>query len=108
MSGDSAGMIHPLCGNGMGMAIHSGLILSEIILAYVSGKIDTREKMETEYTKSWTKTFRKRLVAGRLFNSFFARDSVLEFGLNALTYMPSLLPSIIKQTHGKPLTVEDQ
>ncbi len=108
MSGDSAGMIHPLCGNGMGMAIHSGLILSEIILAYVSGKIDTREKMETEYTKSWTMTFRKRLVAGRLFNSFFARDSVLEFGLNALTYIPSLLPSIIKQTHGKPLTVEDQ
>ena len=36
MSGDSAGMIHPLCGNGMGMAIHSGLILSQTILAYKS------------------------------------------------------------------------
>lgn len=107
MSGDSAGMIHPLCGNGMGMAIHSGLILSEAILAYTNGKIDTREKMENEYAKAWSKTFRKRLIAGRLFNSFFARDKVLEFGLNALTYLPAILPVIINQTHGKPLTVDE-
>ena len=107
MSGDSAGMIHPLCGNGMGMAIHSGLILSESILAYIRGEINSREKMEHEYAKAWNKTFKKRLIAGRLFNSFFARDAVLEFGLNALTYIPAILPVIIKQTHGKPLTVNE-
>jgi flavin-dependent dehydrogenase len=107
MSGDSAGMIHPLCGNGMGMAIHSGLILSQAILAYKSGHINSREKLEITYRKEWKKTFRKRLMAGRLFNSFFGRDKVLEFGLNALTFVPSLLPRIIKQTHGEPLTVEE-
>ena len=107
MSGDSAGMIHPLCGNGMGMAIHSGLILSQSILAYMKGKIKSRNDLERQYTRDWNKTFRKRLMAGRLFNGFFGRDSVLEFGLNALTYVPLLLPHIIKQTHGELLTIEE-
>ena len=31
MSGDTAGMIAPLCGNGMTMAIHSAKILSDLI-----------------------------------------------------------------------------
>ena len=107
MSGDSAGMIHPLCGNGMGMAIHSGLILSQTILAFIHGKIESRDAMERQYSKLWNQTFRKRLLAGRLFNGFFGRDKILEFGLNALTYAPSLLPHIIKQTHGELLTVNN-
>lgn len=107
MSGDSAGMIHPLCGNGMGMAIHSGLILSEAILSYLNEKVRNRNTLENEYKKLWNKTFRKRLLAGRLFNSLFGNDKVLEIGLNTLTYTPSLLPFIIKQTHGDPLTVGD-
>ena len=107
MSGDSAGMIHPLCGNGMGMAIHSGLILSEAILRYLNEKVGNRNTLEKEYKKIWNRTFRKRLLAGRLFNSFFGNDKVLEIGLNTLTYAPSLLPFIIKQTHGDPLTVGD-
>ena len=72
-----------------------------------AGHIKSREKLEVTYKQEWNKTFRKRLMAGRLFNSFFGRDKILEFGLNALTYAPSLLPLIIKQTHGEPLTVEE-
>ena len=33
MVGDSVGMIHPLCGNGMAMAIHSAKLLSEFSVA---------------------------------------------------------------------------
>ncbi len=108
MSGDSAGMIHPLCGNGMGMAIHSALLLSEAILQYVKGEMKDRKQLEVEYGKSWEKTFSKRLRAGRLFNSFFGRDRVLALGLKALSYAPAILPHIIKQTHGEPLEVVDQ
>jgi flavin-dependent dehydrogenase len=31
MIGDTAGLIHPLCGNGMAMAIHSAKIVSKLI-----------------------------------------------------------------------------
>ncbi|WP_346210582.1 NAD(P)/FAD-dependent oxidoreductase [Gelidibacter algens] len=38
MCGDSAGMIHPLCGNGMSMAIRSAQIASELIIDYLDNK----------------------------------------------------------------------
>ena len=34
MCGDSAGLIHPLCGNGMAMAIHAGKIASDVIVRF--------------------------------------------------------------------------
>ena len=40
MSGDSAGMIHPLCGNGMSMAKNSAKMISEILIQYCAGSID--------------------------------------------------------------------
>ena len=39
MCGDAAGMIHPLCGNGMAMAIHSAKMASELIIDYFSKKL---------------------------------------------------------------------
>jgi flavin-dependent dehydrogenase len=43
MIGDAAGMITPLCGNGMSMAMHAGKIAGEEISAYLKGTI-SREK----------------------------------------------------------------
>ncbi len=51
MSGDSAGMITPLCGNGMSMAIHSAKILSDCILKYYKNGVFEREKAKKEYNK---------------------------------------------------------
>jgi len=44
MCGDTAGMIHPLCGNGMGMAIRSAQLASNLIIDYLQGKIESRSK----------------------------------------------------------------
>jgi flavin-dependent dehydrogenase len=42
MAGDSAGLIYPLCGNGMAMAIHGAIILSEKIVEYFTEKKDRK------------------------------------------------------------------
>jgi len=42
MIGDTAGLIHPLCGNGMGMAIHSAKICAELLADFFQGK-DTEQ-----------------------------------------------------------------
>ena len=42
MCGDTAGMIHPLCGNGMSMAIQSAQIASNLIVAYHNNEISSR------------------------------------------------------------------
>ena len=48
MCGDTAGMIHPLCGNGMGMAIASARLASELVLKFLNGEIKTRESLEKQ------------------------------------------------------------
>lgn len=103
MSGDAAGMIHPLCGNGMGMAIQSAQILSTLLIRFFEGKIQNREVLEKEYSKIWQQTFQKRLIAGKVFNAVFSQNKLFEWAISGLTLFPKMLPFFIKQTHGDPL-----
>jgi menaquinone-9 beta-reductase len=105
MCGDAAGMIHPLCGNGMAMAIHSAKIASELVIDYLSKKIISREELEASYHLEWNKQFKKRISAGRVLQSFFGKDNLARVIMYGLTHVPGLLPAIIKQTHGRPLNV---
>src|SRR4029077_6604494 len=50
MVGDSAGMITPLCGNGMSMAMHASKLAFTIMKDYLDKKI-TIENMESEYQR---------------------------------------------------------
>ncbi|MEO7531390.1 MAG: NAD(P)/FAD-dependent oxidoreductase, partial [Sediminibacterium sp.] len=52
MLGDAAGMITPLCGNGMSMAMHSGKIAFEKIQLFLSDKLN-RNAMEEQYSAQW-------------------------------------------------------
>jgi menaquinone-9 beta-reductase len=105
MCGDAAGMIHPLCGNGMAMAIHSAKIAAELVTDYFSKKIKTRQELEAAYNVLWNKQFKKRITTGRMLQSFFGKDNLARAIMYGLTHVPGLLPAIIKQTHGKPLNV---
>ena len=105
MCGDTAGLIHPLCGNGMSMAIHSGQLASNLIIAYHNGTIQSRTALEKMYIKVWNKEFKKRLTMGRIVASLFRMNHFSEFMLFGLKSFPSMLPKIIKQTHGKPMLI---
>ena len=104
MCGDSAGMIHPLCGNGMGMAIRSAQLASKLIIDYLQGKIESREELESRYLKTWRKTFLLRLKAGHSIAYLFRQDWLAPILLKLLKTFPFMLPKIIKMTHGKPMT----
>ncbi|MEW7279687.1 NAD(P)/FAD-dependent oxidoreductase [Aquimarina sp. 2201CG1-2-11] len=103
MCGDTAGMIHPLCGNGMGMAIHAAQILSTLILEYFNNKAISRQTLEKKYTLAWEKEFGQRLKMGRILAVLFRINVFSELVIWGLKIMPWLLPLIIKRTHGKPL-----
>ncbi|MBF4484821.1 MULTISPECIES: NAD(P)/FAD-dependent oxidoreductase [unclassified Flavobacterium] len=106
MIGDTAGLIHPLCGNGMAMAIHSAKIASELVLDYYSGKITSREELEKNYTQQWKKHFGKRLFMGRLLAKVLRNKTITNTLVAITVALPSLLPAIIKQTHGKPIAID--
>lgn len=104
MCGDSAGMIHPLAGNGMSMAIRAAQMASRQILKFNSGEIVSRNELEAAYTKSWNKEFGRRLKSGHIIARLFRLGVTWEFAMIFLKIFPFILPPIIKQTHGKPMS----
>lgn len=102
MCGDSAGMITPLCGNGMGMAIHSANILSKIMLEHWSDVTERRERIETAYTQAWKATFEKRLWVGRKIQDWFGHPYMSAFAVLAGKTIRPLTKALMKLTHGEP------
>lgn len=103
MVGDSAGMIHPLAGNGMGMAIRAAQLASERILDFTSGKIKNRDALESSYSKAWNHEFSTRLSSGHIIARLFRLGWFSEFLMILLNLFLFVLPYIIKGTHGKPM-----
>jgi flavin-dependent dehydrogenase len=103
MCGDTAGLIHPLCGNGMAMAIHSAKIASENIDRYLINKIQDRNQLESNFTKAWTAAFQRRLWMGRQLQSLMLNETLSNMTLEMVTQSPSLLRKLIRSTHGKPI-----
>ncbi|CAN5134294.1 NAD(P)/FAD-dependent oxidoreductase [soil metagenome] len=103
MSGDTAGLISPLCGNGMAMAIHSAKILSSQIHQYYSQRSFDRVALEKSYTSSWNSNFSRRLWVGRNVQKLFGTAISSEILISLATTFPPLVSWIIKQTHGKQI-----
>jgi flavin-dependent dehydrogenase len=99
MVGDSAGMITPLCGNGMSMAMHGSKIAFENIDNFLQGNID-RLQMEKAYIKQWQQQFSKRLLIGRTVQRFFGGHTATGLFFKAMHSIPSLAKLVIKSTHG--------
>jgi flavin-dependent dehydrogenase len=99
--GDAAGMITPLCGNGMSMAMHGSKIAAECITAFLQN-ISSRQVMEKDYERKWKNNFAKRLRAGRIVQSFFGKESSTNIFINIMKRIPFVTKNIIKATHGKP------
>lgn len=107
MIGDTAGLIHPLCGNGMGMAIHSAKICAELLADFFRGKIQNRVLMEKMYISAWNYQFGSRLRMGSLLSSMLRKEKLADIMLGGMICFPAVLPLIIKKTHGKMLTVDE-
>ena len=99
--GDAAGMITPLCGNGMSMAMHSAHIFQQMAGDFLAGKI-SRTEMEKQYSDSWKKEFSQRLRMGRTIQRFFGKKSTTNLFISVLGRFPFLVRQIIRSTHGKP------
>lgn len=106
MIGDTAGLIHPMCGNGMAMAIHSAKIASELVLDFNNGKLESRTALEKKYKEEWKRHFSKRLMFGRILAKALTRKKVTLALTTIAASVPVLLSFIIKQTHGSPITIE--
>ena len=103
MSGDSAGLITPLCGNGMALAIHSTKLLCEAIQAHYQpeGPWD-RQALENEYAKRWKRHFATRLWAGRKIQRLFGGEWASNLAVAMGKKTPGVARYLMSKTHGKP------
>lgn len=103
MCGDTAGLIHPLCGNGMAMAIHSAKIASEQIHRFIVEPDYQREQLEKEYTKEWNTIFKNRLWFGRRLQNILLNKNWMNTGIRLAKKSTPVLNYVISKTHGKPI-----
>lgn len=101
MLGDAAGMISPLFGNGISLALHSAKLAFDEIQEFMKGRIN-RFELEQQYTQQWERNFGRRMMAGRLFQRLSGSPSVPDPLVSALTPFPGLVKSLIRFTQGHP------
>lgn len=99
MLGDAAGLIAPLSGNGMSMAMNASALLAPMLVRYLDGQF-TRPALESNYQSSWRHHFRNRLLAGRMLQSVFGHSGVSDMAVSALKNLPFVVNKLVDVTHG--------
>lgn len=105
MCGDTAGLIHPLSGNGMSMAIGSAELAVKHVTNFLKGRT-SRLQLLHSYRDDWKAEFKRRLFMGRIAAFVFKSDLLSASAVNLLQYNPGMLRYFIKQTHGQLSTPE--
>lgn len=100
MLGDAAGLITPLCGNGMSMAMHASHLAAPLAAAFLNGSMN-RAQLETTYTETWNRHFATRIKAGRKLQYLFGNKHISNISISALKHMPGLVSRLVGLTHGK-------
>ena len=109
MCGDTAGLITPLCGNGMSIAIHGAKVLCDLILKsdILSSPITAtkRTQLEQAYTRDWRANFGSRLFWGRTIQKLFGNTTITGLSLAGIHAVPPLERWLIGKTHGSVIAV---
>ena len=102
MAGDAAGLVAPLAGDGMAMALHSGRLAAQLIDQYLDHRMTSTE-LKTTYSRAWNATFKNRVRLGRALQAMMLRPAMLEPGLRLLNVVPSLGRFLVENTRDMSL-----
>ncbi|MFT4092173.1 MAG: NAD(P)/FAD-dependent oxidoreductase [Niabella sp.] len=99
LCGDACGMITPLCGNGMSIAMHGSKIFTELADTCLGGTISLTQMLDL-YKKEWKRNFARRLSTGRFVQGNFGKAWQTNLFVGLMKNMPWLTKKIIRATHG--------
>lgn len=97
MTGDAAGLIAPLTGDGMSMALHGGQMAAQHMDAFLNGTWSAKA-MKRHYARVWSRTFARRLWLGRVLQPCLFQPRLLALGLRVLNRTPSVGRLLVSQT----------
>ena len=94
--GDAAGVIAPLAGDGIGIAVQSAQLISRILY---KNNLDIL-KSGHDYEKEWKEHFSGRLRTAGSIQSLIMNNFIQQIGLKFISHFPFLLPKLIRYTRG--------
>lgn len=100
MIGDAAGMIAPLCGDGMAMALRTADLVSPLASEFLYGQC-TAASFRAAYEQQWTRTFGRRMRLGRWVHAAAFRPGAARLVVQACRFVPPLTRWLIRSTRGK-------
>ncbi len=97
MIGDSAHVIAPLAGDGIGMAIENGWLIADVLHRQ---KILGLDEIQTQmlYESEWEKLFGKRIFAAKAIQNIILNNSLRKIGFGIIKYFPAFIPKLIRLT----------
>ncbi len=99
MIGDTAGMIAPMCGDGMAMALRSAELAVPHVQSFLRGNISA-STFRTTYTSDWKSEFTTRMKLGRWAHHAYVQPWIARAGLGLCQLIPSLGRWAVRHTRG--------
>jgi flavin-dependent dehydrogenase len=99
MVGDAAGLIAPLAGDGIAMALQGGRLAGQLGSRYLSGHMSPAA-LRQAYPAAWRRAFAARLRLGRWLQALMLRPLLLAAGLGTFTALPGLGSYFVRRTRG--------
>ena len=97
MIGDSAAVIAPLAGDGIGMAFQSAQLITEVFQMQRASGMDETETKKF-YIEEWNRAFRRRLFVAKSLQNIILNNYSRKIGFIATTKFIRLLPKMIRST----------
>ena len=101
LCGDSAGLIHPLCGNGMALALRGAETLSQQVLRFLSGQI-SRPQLESNHRSAWRRSYGLRRSFSGHMQRIFEHPPSARASLRIARTLPILTRGLLRLSHGRP------
>ncbi len=99
MIGDTAGMIAPMCGDGMAMALRAAELAVPPAAAFLDGATDAAG-FRDGYARAWRREFGLRMRLGRWMHHAYCRPSLARLGVAVCRKAPALGRWLIHKTRG--------
>ena len=97
MAGDAAGLIALLAGDGIAVALRSGVLAAEQAAGFLSGELNARE-FTVRYAALWRQAFGSRMRWGRTLQRILLQPRSASFAIRLLIALPGLGRLLIART----------
>ena len=104
MIGDASGVLDPLTGNGMAMAIQSALVAAPLLVQLLESP-NLRKRIESDYRRRHRTTFGKRIAWSRRVAALLSRPRLLDTALAGLRHR-AIGELLLRKTRGSEEEVE--